>query len=88
MALTVTMVVDVQPPFAYDMTAVPPATAVTVPSEPTVATEVLLLDQTPPAAASVSDSVEPAHTGALPVIGVGSALTVTTAVLVQPVVIA
>ena len=67
--------------------AVPPAIAVTVPSVPTVAIAPLELVHVPPAEASVSASVEPAHTGLLPVMPEGCALTVTTAVLKQPVLI-
>ena len=83
--LTVTIIVAEQPPFAYEIVAVPPATPVTVPSVPTVAMPALLLPHTPPPAASVNAKVDPAHTGALPVIGVGNAVTVTVAVAVQPV---
>jgi hypothetical protein len=56
--------------------------------EPTVATVVVPLSHVPPVGAPVSTIVEPMHTcipaGEL-VIAVGSGLTVTTAVLIQPV---
>ena len=41
--------------------ALPAATAVTIPEAPTVATAALVLLQAPPAAASVSRIVAPAH---------------------------
>ena len=59
----------------------PPATPVTIPLlEPTVATEVVLLVQVPPANTSVSVIVDPAHTGVFPVIAGDDELTVTTVV--------
>jgi len=87
--LTVTTVVARQPApdTAYVIVALPPATPLTVPSEPTVAMPALLLLHVPPAVASVSASVDPAHTGAFPVIAEGCAFTVTTAVVKQPVLI-
>lgn len=67
------------------MVDVPPATPVTIPVAPTVATAVLLLLHPPPPVASESDVVSPAHTVLVPNIAVGNGVTVTTAVVVQPV---
>jgi hypothetical protein len=70
------------------MTAEPlvtPTAPVTTPVEVIAATEGALLVQTPPAVASVSDMLEPAHTcDAGPVIGDGSGLTVTGILTAQP----
>jgi hypothetical protein len=66
------------------MTVVPVVTPLTMPDdEPTVATVVLLLIQVPPAVASVTVIVEPAHTLVGPLIAAGAGLTVTTAVARQ-----
>lgn len=54
----------------------PTAPPVTQPPVPTVATPALLLLHAPPLVASVRQTFSPLHTGALPVIGAGSGLTV------------
>ena len=86
--VTVTTVVAVQPEvpdWAYVIRAVPPTLPVTVPSVPTVATDVLLLVQVPAPDASVSAVGIPAQIGPLlPVIADGCAATFTTVVTVQP----
>ena len=56
---------------------------VSVPSDPTVAMAVLPLVHEPPPVASISVTVEAGQTGALPVIAVGAAVTVTVAVVIQ-----
>ena len=58
---------------------------VTTPVELIVATEVVLLLQVPPAAASPKLVVDPAHTTKVPVIVVGTGLTVMGVVAEQPV---
>ena len=67
------------------MVDVPPAIPVTIPAASTVATAVLLLLHPPPPVASDNDVVSPAHTVLIPNIAVGNGVTVTTAVVVQPV---
>jgi hypothetical protein len=61
------------------MVADPAATPVTTPEALTVATEVLLDDQVPPAVASFSEDVDPVQILFVPVMAatVGRALTVT-----------
>lgn len=68
------------------MVVTPAPTPVTTPvDEPMVATEVLLLLQVPPGVTSARVMVEPAQTAEGPVIVAGNGLTVSTAVLIQPV---
>lgn len=68
------------------MVAVPVVAPVTTPdAEPTGAIAVLLLLHAPPVVASVSVIVAPTHTLLLPVIAAGEVLTVTVAVVAQPV---
>ena len=62
----------------------PAAIPVTLPEASTVPLDGTLLVQLPPAVPSESDTTEPTHTGATPVIGV-IGLTVTIAVFWQPV---
>jgi hypothetical protein len=66
------------------MIVVPADTPVTVP-ETTDAMEVLPLLHAPPPVASASVVVAASHITAVPVIGATAALTVTTAVALQPV---
>ena len=66
------------------MIAPPAATPVTIPVEPTVATELLLLLHVPPEVALVRATVPPAQTEAEPEIADGSALTVSAATRTQP----
>ena len=62
------------------------APPVTMPDdEPTVATAVVPLTHVPPAGTSLNAVVRPAHTVSVPEIAAGNELTVTTAVLIQPV---
>jgi hypothetical protein len=69
------------------MVAVPAATPVTIPVEPTVAIVVLLLLHVPALVASAKPVVNPVHTTFVPVIAAGNGFTVTVAVtLPQPVV--
>jgi len=67
------------------MVAVPaPVPVIRPPPDGIVATEILLVVQTPPGVASVSATPYPVHTGAIPTIGeIG--LTVIVVVLKQPV---
>jgi hypothetical protein len=78
--LTVTVRVALQPPVnAYIIVDVPVATPETIPEPlPTVATDVLLLVQLPPAMASLNVIVDPAQTVAGPavVMGAGAEFTV------------
>ena len=71
------------------MVAVPAATPVTVPVEPTVAADALVLLHVPPLVASFNDVVAPpSHTLGVPVIDAGaegSGFTVTLAVAVPQV---
>ena len=84
---TVTIVVAVQPDkpaSAYVIVAVPLATVDTVPSVPTVAiAELLLLHAPEPPAVNGIDV--PAHTGPLLPLITGALITVTVAVVEQPV---
>ena len=65
---------------------VPADTPVTTPLlAPIVAILVVLLLHVPGALASVSAVLEPAHTSSVPLISAGNGLTVTTAVVIQPV---
>ncbi len=66
------------------MIAVPAVPPVTVPPT-TLATDVAELDHVPPAVALLSTVVEPEQTTDDPVIAAGGGLTVTVAVLKQPV---
>ena len=77
---TVTIKVAEQEPTIYDITDVPALTPVTTPSVPTVATDVVALDQLPPVAASVRLVVDPLQMSGLPLIGGRPALTVTVVV--------
>ncbi len=67
------------------MAAVPDATPLTIPVEPTVAIPVAVLLHVPPVVASASVVVALLHKVRLPVIAAGNGLTVTTAVMIQPV---
>jgi hypothetical protein len=68
------------------MVVVPAATPVTTPEVALiVATVTLLLLHVPPVVASLSVSVEPAHTPATPDIAEGALFTVTTLVTLHPV---
>ena len=65
------------------MPAVPP---VTIPEEePIAAVPGRSLFQVPPPGASLKEVVKPEHTASVPEIGPGTVLTVTTAVVKQPV---
>jgi len=69
------------------ITDVPGATPLTKPELlPTVAVAVLLLLHTPPVTASLNAVVRPWHTVAVPVIAATPGLTVTVALVRQPVV--
>ena len=84
---TVTPTVAIQPVGkVYVIIAVPASAPPTVPvPTPTTATEISLLDQTPPAVISVSAIVNPAQTFVVPVMAAGSAYTVTIVLARQPV---
>lgn len=83
---TVTVVVVAHPPTVYVMVAVPNAMPLSNPLvEPIVATAVLLLAHIPPGIAFVSVVLSPAHIRSTPEIGPGTRLTVTTAMVAQPV---
>ncbi len=88
-ALTVTTLVATQPVEVNVklMVAVPVVRAETTPEVFTVATVELALPQVPLPVALLSGEVEPAHSVATPVIAEGSAITVTTLVITQPVVV-
>ena len=85
--LTVTICVAAAVPqllvTVYDIVVLPDAIPVTLPDASTVPTEDVTLLQAPPAAASVRAVIDPAQTTGVPVIvpATGSALTVTTAVV-------
>ena len=64
--------------------AVPAATPVTLPEPSTVAYDVLLLLQVPPAVASLRLVIKPAHTAAVPVMADGTGLMVTVALPAIP----
>ena len=67
------------------MVLVPSAIPATTPvAAPTLATLVLLLAHAPPAGVDANVEFNPLHICSDPVIAVGSAFTVTTAVAVQP----
>ena len=67
------------------MVAVPPDTPVTVPeTEPTVATDRLLLYHSPPEIRSLKDIVVPEHSEEAPLMGSGVGLTVTVTIAGQP----
>jgi hypothetical protein len=67
------------------MTEVPVAIPKTTPlAEPIVATDVLLLLQVPPVTASLRVVVAPAHKEVVPVMAVGTGLTVIVVVTAQP----
>ncbi len=66
------------------MVAVPAAMPLTIPVLPTVAMPVELVDHVPPPVADDNDVVAPTHIESVPEIAAGSALTVTTAVRLQP----
>lgn len=76
--------VRTHPEAVYEIVAVPAAIPVTIPVEPTTAVPVALLAHVPPPVAEDNVIVAPAHTDVAPVMAAGSALTVTTAVRVQP----
>ena len=70
----------------YDMVGLPAAPPLTIPDTiPTVACTVLLLLQLPPPVVSDKVVVEPTHTTGVPLIAAGTGLTVTVAVVKQPV---
>ena len=74
--LTVTTVVTKQSEASvYVITEVPAVTAVTIPVDDPIITLPLLLVHTPPPTASVSVTVEDAHSGKLPFIGLGNGST-------------
>jgi hypothetical protein len=85
-ALTVTVIVAAHPVVAVKViVAVPDATPDMVPvAEPTVTIVTSLLLQVPPSG-SVRDAVAPSHTWVVPEIAVGNEFTVTTVVVIQPV---
>jgi hypothetical protein len=84
-AFTVTAFMLLQPlPVEYEITATPAATPVTTPELLTVATVVVLLLHVPPDVASEKVVDEPAQMLPEPLMA-ASSLTVTTAVVVQPV---
>jgi hypothetical protein len=66
------------------MVTLPEAIPATIPAEPTVATEVLLLLQVPPDVAVERATVPPEHTEDEPEIAEGSALTVSVATRTHP----
>jgi hypothetical protein len=86
---TVTTVVVAHPvDSVYEIIEVPEETPSTEPSEGlTIATEGLLLDHVPPVVPSERVVDAPVHTVAVPIIVDGSGLTVTTTVLLQPLLI-
>jgi hypothetical protein len=67
------------------MVVKPEATAVIMPPDEIVATLVVPLAHAPPEELLVRVAVAPAHALVLPAIAAGNALTVTTAVALQPV---
>jgi hypothetical protein len=83
---TVTDAVAMQPVGrVYVITVTPAEIPFTAPvSEPTVATEILLLDHEPPASALLNVVVEPTQTLVVPMLDGGRGLTVTVAIAVQP----
>ena len=84
--LTVTTVVLIQPvPSAYVMVDVPNVLPVTTPVDGSMLALPLLLVHVPPAGVELSVVVRPTHITGVPVIVVGFGLTVTIAVLIQPV---
>jgi hypothetical protein len=84
--LTVTVAVTRQPVGnVYDITDVPAVTPVTTPAPVIVATAGVALLHVPPAVASVKVVVDPTQTDNVPPIDAGNGLTVTVAVLKQPV---
>ena len=72
---------------AYVIFAVPLATPVTMPVEPTAAIDVLLLLQAPPVVVELKAVVLPMHANNVPEMAAAASLTVTNAVTVQPVLI-
>lgn len=85
---TVTTEVVVQPPAVYVISAVPTATPVTIPDDsPAVAMAALLLAHVPPVAVCERNVIAPAHTVRAPDIEPIGALTVTSVVRRQPVLI-
>jgi hypothetical protein len=69
----------------YVIVVVPASTPVAMPLGLTVATLPVLLAHVPPAVASASVVVRPAHTVIVPVMVAGNGLTVITVVVMQPV---
>ena len=82
---TVTTAVLTQPDTLYEILTAPAATPVTSPAVPTVATAVLLLLHVPPVTVELKVVTDPGQTVAVPVSAGGKALTVTVAVVKQPV---
>jgi len=78
--------IDAKQPVAitYEMFVEPADTPVTIPEVPTVAIAVLPLTHVPPGVASVSVTVEPTHTNAVPPIEAGVAFTVIVFIVRQP----
>jgi hypothetical protein len=80
----VTTTVEKQPvPREYVIVDVPAVTPVTVPVEPTVATEVVLLDHVPPGILFPSEVVPPVQAEGVPVIAEGAEITLTDVVDMQ-----
>ena len=85
-AFTVTTAVLRQPVLSvYVIVDVPAVEPVTIPVDEPIVALLLLLLQTPPDGVEFNVVVKPAHTLSVPVIEEGLGLTVTTAVLKQPV---
>ena len=82
--ITETVFVTLVHNVVYVIVAVPFATPVTIPVEPTVAIPVLLLLQVPPVVASVNAIVEPWQTDAGPVIAAAVGYTVRVCVAGEP----
>ncbi len=68
-AVTVTVLVTVQPETVYEIAAVPAIMPDTMPAVPTVAMEVAPLVHVPPGVASDNTTVVPAHNVLAPVMG-------------------
>ena len=87
LALTVTIAVLIHPVASvYVITSVPGMIPVTIPLVMPTFALLLFAVHVPPAGVELSVVVNPTHTFSVPVIVVGFGFTVTTAVIVQPVV--
>lgn len=84
---TVTITVAAPQVVMYDIVAVPAATAVTIPEELIVATEVGAQLHVPPGNELLNEIVPPGHSGVFPVIAPGNGMTVTTTVNVPQAVV-